>query len=358
MRLTLLTVIALTPSLAAADELAQLPAPKSPDPAPKLTIVSPAMDAVMTGRKTRSPDDKFSDLDCMQDPKKLAIKLSAENWKVQPGGQGVLVVVDGVYATVVHDLSRPVMVADLEPYERDSFANSGTFAVQYPMYTCGEHWIAVMPTTADGHMLRVAPVVSWWRNVSSDIKYSQREEGPSDRHARLSLGLPVVNWPLIGSPYTGITWSQTEHEHRSGRVVANPKHVVLDWTIAPGESESDKSSDCALKIAAQDEMQSWNNATELPATGTVTLPAPYLDSALAIDSSNCGGMSPYFAMLWTKKPSALKTTFAWPKPGSAVAQDYWHSSEGHSQLKQHVKSQKQKCDKGEGDCQYGHTTGR
>ena len=359
MRLILLGIaIALAPALARADELTQLPAPKTPDVAPKLTIVSPAMDAVMTGKRTKSADDKFSDLDCLQDAKALGIKISAENWKVKPGGQGVLVVVDGVYATVTHDLSKPVMVADLEPYERDSFASSGTFATQYPMYTCGEHWIAVMPTAADGHMLRVAPVVSWWRNVS-DLQGSLREEDPRRRQARMSRGLPVVNWPLIGAPYFGVTWSQTEHTHRSGRIVADRKHVVLDWTIAPGAVDPDRSAtadDCGLKIAAQDEEQSWNNEVELPATGTVELPAPYLDNALAIDSEKCGGMSPYFAMLWTKQPTALKTTYKWPTPGSAVAQDYWHSDEGHAQFKQHVKSQRAKCAKGEGDCQYGSTT--
>ena len=339
-------------------ELPQLPAPKAPEVAPKLTIVSPAMDEVRVGRRTKAADDRYDSLDCLQDSKTASIKLAAEHWPVKPGGAGILVVVDGVYATVVHDLSKPILLAELEPYEHDSFANSATFAVQYPMYTCGEHWVAAVPTTADGHMVRVPPAVSWWRNVSKDIEYSQREEDGSSRQARLERGLPVVNWPLLGTPYIGRTWSQTEHEHRSGRVVNDPKHLVLDYTIAAGAADPDRKprdgEQCVLRIAAQDEQQEWNDKYELPPTGTVALPAKYANNALAIDTEQCGGMSPYFAMLWTKKPSGTDK-LAWPVPGSSQAEDYWHSSAGHAQFRQHVKSQREKCDKGEGDCQYGHT---
>jgi len=52
---------------------------------------------------------------------------------------------------------------------------------------------------------------------------------------------------------------------------------------------------------------------------------------------------------------ACTTRHAWPKPGSAQAEDYWHSAAGHTQFKQHVKSERERCDKGEGDCQFGHT---
>ena len=339
-------------------DLPQLPAPKAPDTAPKLTIVSPAMDEVVVGRKTKDPSDRYESLDCLQDSKKFSIKISAEHWPVKPGGAGVLVVVDGVYATVTHDLAKPILMADLEPYEHDTFANSGTFADQYPMYTCGEHWIAVVPTTADGRMVRVPPVVSWWRNVSKDIEYSQREEDGRTRQARLARGLPVVNWPLLGSLYIGTTWSQTEHDHRSGRIVADPKHLVLDYTIAPGTADSERhhrdGEECVLRIATQDEQQSWNEKYELPPTGTVALPASYANNALAIDSEQCGGMSPYFAMLWTKKPSAIKD-YKWPTPGSAQAEDFWHSAEGHATFKQHVKHSREDCDKGKGDCQWGGT---
>jgi hypothetical protein len=336
--------------------LPQLPAPKASETAPKLTIVSPAMDAVLVGKSTKSPDDRYANLDCLQDSKKFSIKIAAEHWAVKPGGPGVLLVVDGVYATVLHDLSKPVMLADLEPYEHDAFTNSGTFADQYPMYACGEHWIAVVPTTADGRMVRVAPVVSWWRNTNTDG--NQPDEDGGSRVARLSRGLPVVNWPLLGSPYFGRIWSQTEHDHRSGRIVSDPKHLVLDYAIAPGAPDPDRNHRdgdvCVLRIAAQDEQQEWNEKYELPPTGTVALPASYLNKALAIDSEECGGMSPYFVMLWTKKPSAIDK-FEWPKPGSAQADDYWHSSEGHAQFRQHVKSSRENCAKGKGDCQWGTT---
>jgi len=350
-----------TPAFAEIDlpALPQLPAPKPPDAAPKLTIVSPTMDQVMTGKPTKAPSDRYDSLDCLQDSKKLAIKLAAQNWPVKPGGAGVLVVVDGVYATVTHDLTKPIFVADLEPYEHDSFANSATFAVQYPMYTCGEHWIAVVPTTPDGRMVRVPPVVTWWRNEGEGR--ADRDEGDRDRQARLSRGLPVVNWPLLGSLYIGKTWSQTEWAHRSGRIVGDPKHLVLDYTIAPGVPDPDRQhrdgDECVLRIAAQDEQQEWNDKYELPPTGTVALPASYANKALVIDSEQCGGMSPYMAMLWTKKPSKIDE-FKWPTPGSAQAEDFWHSSEGHAAFKQHVKNSREDCDKGKGNCQWGGTKRR
>jgi hypothetical protein len=337
-------------------DLPQLPAPKAPETAPKLTIVTPAMDAVMVGKSTKSADDQYDSLDCLQDSKKFSIKIAAEHWPVKPGGPGVLVVVDGVYATVLHDLSKPLMLADLEPYEHDSFTNSGTFAVQYPMYACGEHWIAVVPTSADGRMVRVPPVVSWWHNTTAES--GERDEDGSSRQARLERGLPVVNWPLLGSPYFGTKWAQTEETHRSGRLVGDPKHLVLDYAIAPGAPDPDRRArdgeQCVLRIAAQDAQQEWNDKYELPPTGTVALPASYLNKALAIDSEQCGGMSPYFAMLWTKKPSAIDK-FEWPKPGSAKAEDYWHSSAGHAQFREHVKSSRENCAKGKGDCQWGTT---
>ncbi|MEO7734657.1 MAG: hypothetical protein ABIY55_27115 [Kofleriaceae bacterium] len=302
-----------------------MPAPAVPSPAPKLTIVSPALDEERVGRQTRSADDRFSNLDCLQDAKKFTFSLAAENWTVKPGGKGILLVVDGVYATVVHDLSKPVRLADLEPYERDSFANTATFAVQYPMYTCGQHWAAVMPTAADGRMLPVAPVVTWWTNTSADSPNRDEEQGR--REFRLSMSLPVVNWPLLGTPYFGRTWSQTETERRSGRVVADPEHVVLDWAMARGTNHEA----CDLTIAQQDDQQSWTDETPLPVRGTVALPAAFVGNALVIDASKCGGISPYMAKLWAKAPSAPPKD-KWPVPGGAQAEDYWHSDEGHAQL--------------------------
>ena len=68
------------------------------------------MDEVRVGHPTKAADDQYDSLDCLQDSKKASIKLAAEHWPVKPGGPGVLVVVDGVYATVVHDLSKPILL--------------------------------------------------------------------------------------------------------------------------------------------------------------------------------------------------------------------------------------------------------
>jgi hypothetical protein len=330
-------------------ESALLPAPAVPDDPPELTIVSPEMDENMVGRTTRAPDDRYSNLECLQDAKKLSIKLAAKNWPMR-GGEGVLLVVDGVYAKVLHNLSKPVLVAELEAYERIS--NSGTWAVMGPMSACGMHWIAAVPTAANGRMLPVAPVVSWWRNSSADSKWYGKEETEGARGARLGRGLPVVNWPLIGSTYIGDGWSPISHD-RSGMVLRDTKHVVLDWTVASGTETSD---DCPVIIAAQDTNQSWNEKTTLPRRGTMELPPAFVGQALAIDADKCGGMSEFYAMLYAKKPTT-KHPYTWPKPGGAQADDYWHSAAGHKQFKGFVKSQRQKCDEGEADAcaHYGHS---
>lgn len=351
MKLACLPILLAASGVAHADDddpvtLTQLPAPKPPEVAPKLTIVAPAMDATLPGKRTRAPDDKFTNLDCLQDAKTFVIKVAATNWAVKPGGPGVLIVVDGVYATVTYDLTKPVKVADLEPYERPT--DGGSWATLGPMATCGLHWVAVMPTTADGHMLRVAPVVSWWKNTMAGNEKNEVDEDDGHREGRLARALPIVNWPLLGSLYIGTGWNGNEDEQRSGRVLADPNHAIVDWATARGTDSS-----CAFEIAAQSSMQSWNHKTAIPPAGTAALPASFVGQALVFTSECRGGLT-YYAKLWGKKPPAIEA-HTWPSPGSAEAEDYWHSAEGHAQFRQNVRLQREKCDNGEGNCQYGHT---
>jgi hypothetical protein len=293
-------------------------------PPPQITIVSPANDEELVGASTKAPDDKFENLPCLQDARKFSIKLAAQNWTVSPGGQGVLVVVDGVYATVTHNLSKPILMAELEPYERVD--NSATFADEGPMYTCGHHWIAAVPTAASGLMLPVAPTVSWFFNRSKD--YSTSDERADYRAVRLERSLPVVNWPLIGPLYIGTHWRYSYYDadkaaRRSGRIARDPRRVVFDWTLARGT----RPGPCKLVIARQD-LQEWTDQAEIPLHGSVVLPAKYTTAPLIIDSHDCGGMSEYASMIWTKQPPALKP-YKWPVPGSAQAEDFWSSAEGH-----------------------------
>ncbi|HEY0193481.1 MAG TPA: hypothetical protein VGC42_20330 [Kofleriaceae bacterium] len=293
-------------------------------PAPRITIVSPAADEELVGARTKAPDDKFESLDCLQDARTFSIKLAAQNWTVSPGGPGVLVVVDGVYATVTHDLAKPIMMTELEPYERVD--NNATFADEGPMYTCGHHWIAAVPTAANGQMLPVEPTVSWFFNRSKD--YSTRDEKPEYRAVRLERSLPVINWPLIGPIYIGTNWrysyySDEKAATRSGRIARDPKRIVFDWTLARGTP----AGSCSVSIARQG-MQSWEDQIEIPTRGTVVLPAKYATAPLIFESAKCGGMSEYVSMIWTKRPPTLKS-YKWPAPGSAQAEDFWHSAEGH-----------------------------
>ncbi len=264
----------------------------------------------------------------MQDPKKRSIKLAADNWSVKPGGQGVLLVVDGVYATTVHDLSKPIMLADLEPYERVD--NKATGAVQGPMYECGHHWIAAVPTAANGQMLPVAPTVTWFFNRSVD--YVTRDEDKRDREARLGTGLPVVNWPLLGSPYFGAGWrfasTEVEQAHLSGYVLSDPKHTVFDWVMATPPAG------CSAKVMHLVDSADFQDEALLPARGTVVLPPAYFAGIFMIDGTECGGMDAYRLPLYTKSPGVWgKKKYAWPAPGSSKAEDYWSSDEGQEQMR-------------------------
>lgn len=303
------------------------PPPLPAGPPPVISIVSPASDEELVGASTKAPDDRFESLPCLQDARTFAIKLAAKNWSVAPGGQGVLVVVDGVYATVTHDLGKPILMAELEPYERVD--NSATFADEGPMYACGHHWIAAVPTAANGQMLPVAPTVSWFFNRSKD--YWTRDEDADARAVRLERSLPVVNWPLIGALYVGTSWrwSHDDAAHRSGRIVRDPKRVVFDWVLARGT----RPGACKFKISQHPEQGDRAGEVQLPTRGAVILPDAYLTDPLIVDAEECGGMSDYAVKLWTRSPSALPK-HAWPVPGSSKAEDFWSSDEGHAAFRQ------------------------
>lgn len=297
-----------------------VPSPSVPSPAPKLTIVSPEMNDTREGKPTRVPTDKFSEFDCLQDSKTASFKIAAENWSVKPGGNGVLVVVDSLYATTVHDLSKPVMLADLEAYEYDSFA-SGEHA---PMYKCGQHWIAVVPTAPDGQMLPVAPAVTWWINAQPG-KPAVYQRDLDDREFWSPI---IVNWPLLGAAYFGDRRGLAggRGETVSGRVVADAKHALLDWTMAPGS----KGRGCHFSVMHRNESQSTDDEAQLPARGTLVLPAKFIGEYLEINENECG-IGPVGGWLYTKAPSG-PPRIKWPTPGGPGAEDYWHSAEGHEQF--------------------------
>lgn len=303
-----------------------MPAPAVPSPAPKLSIVSPELDEARVGLPTQVPHDKFSEFDCLQDSKTAGIRVAAENWSVKPGGNGVLVVVDGLYAKTVHDLSRPVLLADLEAYEFDSFASSESA----PMYKCGQHWVAAIPTAPDGQMLPVAPVVSWWINQQPD-KPAVYQRDLDDRAFWTQI---IVNWPLLGTVYAGDRrgLAGSDREHITGWVVGNPKHVVLDWTSAPGP----KSRNCRFSVMHRNRSQSTDDDTPLPSRGALVLPAAFIGEYLEINNNDCGAQ-PLGGWTYAAAPSG-PPKYKWPTPGGPGAQDYWHSAEGHEQFNRSTSS--------------------
>jgi|GEM_PF-3856699 len=186
----------------------------APAPSPQLRIVQPTAKQVMTTR--RVDGDKV--LRCLLDNKDRMITIAADNWPVKPGGPGVLIVVDDVYAMTVHDLSKPISMESLEPFTEDK--DDGMVAS--PISKCGWHSIAVMPTTASGQMVATAPVVTWFLN-----KPTRASELPKNGLEHyLASPLVIINWPLLGTYYPG------EGDTRSGWKLARKDKIPFDFTVA------------------------------------------------------------------------------------------------------------------------------
>ncbi|HEY0254146.1 MAG TPA: hypothetical protein VGC41_21605 [Kofleriaceae bacterium] len=211
-----------TTSLAAAQSSQKLPVPAKPSAPPQLSIAQPASGTRLVTHRVKAPRGSGY-MSCLLDEKDRYIKVSAKSWNVKPGGNGVLVVVDGVFATVTHDLGKPISIADLEPFGNDATMMSGTS----PMAMCGWHWIAAVPTAPNGQMLDVPPVVSWYDSTTTRSGDRNDSERPQP-----NWPLIVVNWPLIGEHVGGALGTIDEPV---GIVMRDPKRLVFDYQVAQGE---------------------------------------------------------------------------------------------------------------------------
>ena len=197
-------------------------APATPQPTPVITVVQPAMNAKIATLRTAAPDDKYDSLTCLLPEKDRWIKLSAKNWNVKPGGNGVLVVVDGDYATTVHDLSKPISIAEMEVYDR----SKTDLLLVSPMAGCGWHWIAVVPTAPNGQMLDVAPTVSWFASIAERANDQRELKDAPDTEQPLT----VINWPLMGPRWAGEGPGAAGGP--SGFVLGDAKKVPFDYQVA------------------------------------------------------------------------------------------------------------------------------
>jgi hypothetical protein len=285
--------------------------PVKPDgPPPVVTIVQPAPLAQLKTHRTRSPANKYDSLDCLLEAKAQIIRLSASNWPVKPRGPGVLVVVDHMWSTVVHDLSKPIQLNELQPFSQQ-FGGSGP--TTSPMSRCGWHFIAAVPTTAEGRMLAVEPTVTWYYNVS------ERGDNPNgDPTKPPDSALVIVNWPLIGTFFYG-EGPGTGQDTDTGYVTRTPNHVPFDYTMVNGP-------DCHVYI-------DWPGIQSETMTGsTMTLTEPraliYVTNATHDESLRWGAKCPRTAYwsggqlrIYSKQPRPVGKQLAWPVSGKQKPDD-------------------------------------
>jgi hypothetical protein len=160
-------------------------------PTPSIAIVQPAPNAHLVTHRTAAPDDKYSSLACLVEAKDRMIRVTVKDWAVKPNGPGILVVVDGMWTGVVHDATKPINLEQLQPFLPFFEGTSN----DSPMSECGWHWVAAVPTTADGRMVAVEPAVSWFFNVAE----RSGDNGNADPSKPPDAALIVVNWPLVGA---------------------------------------------------------------------------------------------------------------------------------------------------------------
>ena len=222
--LTALAAMIVVSGVASADDVPlaykHVNAPLPAEPAPVLRIVQPAADQVNTTHETVVPGGQSYDrLKCLVEEKDRVIRIAADHWTVKPGGPGVLVVVDGIFAATIHDLTRPLRLEDLEPFDDTKTNDGGTS----PLASCGWHWVAVMPTTATGQMLDVPPTVSWYMNKSDNTHWSPRMPLAEEKAEPLA----IINWPLMGAYVPKFSFDEP-----AGIVVSTSGKLMFDYTMA------------------------------------------------------------------------------------------------------------------------------
>jgi hypothetical protein len=194
---------------------------KDSGPVPIVKITKPQNLTIYHAHNTASPEDSMVGIPCLLDPADREIKLSG-NLKA---GQGVTVVVDGMYSASVHSLDKPILLSAIEPY--NALKTSGWMNVTGG---CGWHWIVAFPTAANGQHIEGTPAaLSWF--------YSQNEHAADAKDViqyKMTVPLLVVNWPLVGA----FMHNLPEAGHQPGWIVPTFDRIPIDYLIVQSGTAS------------------------------------------------------------------------------------------------------------------------
>jgi hypothetical protein len=298
-------------------------------PAPSVTIVQPAPLAHFKTHRTASPQDKYTALECLLEQKDQVIRLSATNWPVKPGGPGMLVVVDGGWSTTVHDLSKPIQLADLVPYGGFENGNVLIGMGDNPMSTCGWHFVAAVPTRADGRMAPVAPVISWYLNVHEPSATAGDPDPDSPPLAKEPI--TIVNLPLIGTFYVGAGQGGPDS---TGYVTKAPDHIPFDYTMI------NAGQDCHAQITMRGLTEMGSSGPKLPDPqhGMIYIAHADHNETLTwkLDCDQHGRVSQI--QVYDHKPALPGKAFAWPVAGKNQVDNNYYGENKDAVNKQIRKS--------------------
>jgi hypothetical protein len=185
------------------------PRPAAPNPAPTVAFAWPTeLGTVPTKMESA-------------DAAKRQIRLDLKHWKVSPGGNGVVLVLDNLRALEIHDLSKPIDVNDF-------------FRGLDSELDIGWHFMAAFAVTPDGISVQGSLAVVHFIFSKDD----GGRRGPSEFKDKPQM---VVNRVALGH--------FAAREQHPGWVFRDAKRVVLDLLLwyPPGMAPRD---DCYSKIEA------------------------------------------------------------------------------------------------------------
>jgi hypothetical protein len=240
--------------------IAKAARPAPPSSAPTIAITSPPdLEMIPVKQIERRPKDgsPYYEIDAV-DPKQSQLKLDVKNWKVSPGGNGIVLVLDNSFAAEIHDLSKPIDIVKVFDVRTTDSPNG--------QLEDGWHFVAAFPVTPDNIAVdapgALAVVHFLWGGQNGVMAPDVFKGKPQLVINRAALGTMV---------------HRTSGGSMGGRLLRDPKHTPLDLLVwfPPGAPR-----DCVVPVLTEvdgnEEAVTATGAQDLNPTTTAKVKAPGL----------------------------------------------------------------------------------